>query len=105
CVVGLLSFSRLIAWLLRNYHAITIALLSGFMLGSINKIWPWKKVLSYRFSSSGEQEPFISENIFPHHFLAATGEEPQFLAAMFAFFIGIVLVIGIERVAYYLKST
>lgn len=105
CVVGLLSFSRLIAWLLRNYHAITIALLSGFMLGSINKIWPWKKVLSYRFSSSGEQEPLISENIFPHHFLAATGEEPQFLAAMFAFFIGIVLVIGIERLAFYLKST
>lgn len=105
CVVGLLSFSRLIAWLLRNYHAITIALLSGFMLGSINKIWPWKKVLSYRFTSSGEQEPFISENISPHHFLAATGEEPQFLAAMFAFFIGIVLVIGIERVAFYLKST
>jgi len=105
CILGLLSFSRLIAWLLKHYHALTIALLSGFMLGSINKIWPWKKVLSYRFSSTGEQEPFISENIFPNHFFAATGEEPQFLAAMFAFFIGIVLVIGIERFAFYLKSS
>jgi len=105
CILGLLSFSRLISWLLKKYHAITIALLSGFMLGSINKIWPWKKVLSYRFSSSGKQEPFISENILPHHFFAATGEEPYILAAMFAFFIGIVLVIGIERLAFYFKSS
>lgn len=104
CIIGLLSFSRLISWLLKHYHAITIALLSGFMLGSINKLWPWKEVLSYRISSSGHQEPFLSKNILPNHFLAVTGQEPQFLLAIFAFFIGILLVIGIERVAYYLKT-
>lgn len=104
CIVGLLSFSRLISWLLKNYHAVTIALLSGFMLGSINKLWPWKKVLSYRFSSMGEQKPFLTENILPNHYFLETGEEPNFFMALFAFFIGIVLVIGIERVATYLKT-
>lgn len=104
CVVGILAASRAISWLLKHYPAITISLLSGFMLGSINKLWPWKKVLSYRLSSSGEQEPFMTENILPNHYFAVTGEEPYFLAAIFAFFIGIVLVIGLERMANYLKS-
>jgi len=103
CIVGILASSRVISWLLKHYHAITISLLSGFMLGSINKLWPWKNVLSYRLSSSGQQEPFLTENILPNHYMALTGEEPYFLGAIFSFFIGIILVIGIERVAYYLK--
>lgn len=104
CVVGILASSRAISWLLKHYHAITISLLSGFMLGSINKLWPWKRVLSYSFSSSGEQTPLVSENILPNNYLEITGEQPYFLAALFAFFIGILLVIGIERLASYLKN-
>lgn len=104
CVIGILAFSRVVSWLLKRFHAITIAVLAGFMLGSINKIWPWKEVLSYRISSSGIQEPFLEENILPHHYFAATGQEPQFLVAIFTFFIGILLVIGIERMAHYLKT-
>jgi putative membrane protein len=104
CIIGLLSFSRVISWLLKNYHALTISLLSGIMLGSINKLWPWKKVLSYRVSSSGKQEIFLTENVLPNHYFAFTHEEPHFLGALFAFFIGIILVIGIERLAHYLKS-
>lgn len=101
CVVGLLSFSRVISWLLKYYHAITIAFLSGFMLGSINKIWPWKRILSYRMSSSGVQQPFITENMWPHHYLAESGQESEFLFAILAFLVGVILVVGIERVAAY----
>lgn len=104
CIIGILASSRAISWLLKHHHAITIALLSGFMLGSINKLWPWKKVLSYRLSSSGEQEPFLTENIWPHHYFNITGEEAYFLAAIFAFCFGIALVIGLERMAHYIKS-
>lgn len=103
CIVGLLSFSRLISWLLKNYHSITIAVLSGFMLGSLNKIWPWKEVLSYRMSSSGVQKPFITENLMPQNYLEITGQEPMMLYAVLAFSFGILLVLGIERTAYYLK--
>ncbi|WP_200975349.1 DUF368 domain-containing protein [Echinicola sp. 20G] len=104
CIVGILSFSRLISWLLKNHHAVTIAVLSGFMLGSINKIWPWKKVLSYRVSSSGEQKPFITENLWPNHYLTETGNEPKFFIGLLAFLFGILLVIGLERMAFYLKK-
>ncbi len=42
CVVGLLSFSRILAWLLHHYHQLTLAILTGFTIGSLNKVWPWK---------------------------------------------------------------
>jgi putative membrane protein len=103
CVLGLLSFSRLISWLLKNHHALTIGILSGFMLGSINKIWPWKQIISYRVSSSGVQKPFITDNILPQNYLAITGEESLILYAVLAFSLGILLVLGIERTAYYIN--
>ncbi|PSL02912.1 putative membrane protein [Cecembia rubra] len=103
CILGLLSFSRLISWLLKNYHAITIGLLSGFMLGSINKLWPWKQVISYRLNSKGLQQPFITENILPHHYLELTGQESLILYAALAFSFGVFLVLGIERTAYYIN--
>ncbi|WP_299555765.1 DUF368 domain-containing protein [Seonamhaeicola sp.] len=67
-VVGLLSFSKLLKWLFKNYHNLTLAILTGFILGSLNKIWPWKKVLSYRTDSKGEQVPFLEESVSPFSF-------------------------------------
>lgn len=103
CLIGILSFSRLIKWLLETYFNLTLALLSGFMLGSLWKIWPWKKILSYRLSSSGEQKPFLTENIWPTAYFESTGMEPLVVQALIAFAFGIILVLGIERSAYYLK--
>lgn len=105
CAVGILSFSRVVSWLLKKYHAITIGLLAGFMLGSVNELWPWKIVTAYRTSSSGEEKPFLTENILPGAYLEQTGIEPQFLFAVAAFIFGILLVFGIERTANYLKKS
>ncbi len=105
CVVGLLSFSRVISWLLKRYYSITIGVLSGFMLGSINKLWPWKIVTAYRTSSSGEEKPFLTENLFPTSYLEQTGFEPKLMLALSAFAFGIILVVGIDRLAAYLKKS
>ncbi|MCE7056340.1 DUF368 domain-containing protein [Algoriphagus sp. AGSA1] len=105
CVVGLLSFSRVISWLLKRFYSITIGLLSGFMLGSINKLWPWKTITAYRTSSSGEEKPFLTENLFPGEYMQQTGLEPQIMLALAAFLVGIILVYGIDRFAAYLKKT
>lgn len=99
CAVGILSFSRVVSWLLRKYHSATIGLLSGFMLGSVNELWPWKIVTAWRTSSSGEQKPFLDENILPTEYLDKVGQEPQLLAAIFAFLFGISLVLLIEWLA------
>lgn len=105
CIVGILSFSRVVSWLLKKFHAITITLLAGFMLGSMNELWPWKLVLSYRTASSGDQKPFLTENISPTAFLEQTGVEPQLMLAAIAFLAGIGLVFGIERLAHYLQKS
>lgn len=57
-IVGLLSFSRLLKWLFKNYHNTTLALLTGFILGSLNKMWPWKKTTSVMQDKTGEIVPF-----------------------------------------------
>ncbi|WP_332912707.1 undecaprenyl phosphate translocase family protein [Algoriphagus boritolerans] len=87
------------SWLLRKYHSATIGLLSGFMLGSVNELWPWKTVTAWRTSSSGEEKPFLTENILPGSYLEQVGEPPQILAAVLAFAFGIGLVLFIEWLA------
>ena len=50
-ITGLLSFSHLLKWLFKNYKNTTLAILTGFILGSLNKIWPWKQTFSNRLIS------------------------------------------------------
>jgi len=104
CLVGILSFSRVVAFLLRRFHAATIGLLSGFMLGSVNELWPWKLVTSWRTSSSGKEVPFLTENILPGEYLAQVGLQPQLGWAIGAFFFGIGLVLFIEWLASKLQQ-
>lgn len=59
-LVGLLSFSRLLKWLFKNYHNTTLALLTGFILGSLNKMWPWKQTVSVMNDNTGSIVPFQS---------------------------------------------
>ncbi len=104
CVAGLLSFARVVSWALKKYHDITVAMLSGFMLGSLNKIWPWKETISFRTNSKGEQVPFLQENVMPTEFFEKTGQQPYWLEALFFAALGILLVIVIEKAANYRKE-
>ncbi|MFN5337053.1 MAG: DUF368 domain-containing protein [Bacteroidota bacterium] len=104
CLVGILSFSRVVAFLLRRFHAATIGLLSGFMLGSVNELWPWKDVIKTRISSSGKEVPFLTENILPGDYLIQEGLDPQLGWAIGAFFFGIGLVLFIEWLANKLQQ-
>jgi putative membrane protein len=54
CIIGLLSFSRVLKWLFEKHENLTIATLTGFLVGSLNKIWPWKEVLEYYIKHEGE---------------------------------------------------
>ncbi|MFO7671842.1 MAG: DUF368 domain-containing protein [Bacteroidales bacterium] len=63
-VVGLILFSNLLAWLLKNFHDATVALLVGFMIGSLNKIWPWKQTIK-TIIVDDQVRPLIEKNILP----------------------------------------
>ncbi|MHB1279584.1 MAG: undecaprenyl phosphate translocase family protein, partial [Bacteroidia bacterium] len=75
CISGLLFFARILQWLLKHYHDVVVAALCGFMIGSLNKVWPWKNTLEWYTDSHGVAKPLIQENIAPpainNHFFIA----------------------------------
>lgn len=94
-VIGLLSFSRVLKYLFENYKNYTLVLLTGFIIGSLNKIWPWKKVLTYRTNSHGEQVPFNELSISPFSF---EGDSQLLYASMLAI-VGFGLILLLEKLA------
>lgn len=67
--IGITSFSRVLSFALRRFHDITIAVLAGFMLGSLNKVWPWKTVVETYLDSHGVEKPLIEVNSMPDHLI------------------------------------
>lgn len=57
-IVGLLSFSHLLKWLFKHYHNLTLAILTGFIFGSLNKVWPWKATTTVMHETTGERLVF-----------------------------------------------
>ncbi len=98
-VIGIVSFARLLGWLLHRWRDITLAFLAGLMLGSLNKVWPWKQTLTWRTDSYGEQVPVLQDNLLPATYGALTGQDPQLLVAILLALAGICLVLGLEWVA------
>lgn len=63
--VGIILFSRVLSWLLKHYHQVTVTLLIGFMLGSLRRIWPFKEVISTRIDRHGDVVPEMFRNVLP----------------------------------------
>ncbi len=55
CMVGLLGFSRILSWVFDKYKNATLALLTGFLIGSLNKVWPWRNVSEILMKDTGER--------------------------------------------------
>jgi putative membrane protein len=99
CVVGLISFSNVIGWLFKKYPNATIAMLTGFMIGSLNKLWPWKKVIEYRLNSHGELLPFIERSIHPQQYVEVYGNDPMLIPIIICMFTGLGIVFLLEYFA------
>lgn len=94
-IVGLLSFSKILKWLFNHYKDYTLAVLTGFIIGSLNKIWPWKETITWRTNSHGEQVPFNQQSVLPFNF----DGDAQLLLAVILSFVGFALILGMERLA------
>jgi len=93
-IVGLLSFSKVLKWLFSNYKDFIMAVLTGFVFGSLNKIWPWKKVLN---SKMIEEKLIIlkEQSISPFQFEG----ENQLTMAIVISIVGFVSILILERIA------
>ena len=101
CITGLLAFSKLLNWLFKKYHDITIALLTGFLIGSLNKIWPWKETIQTRINSHGEIVPFIQSNVLPSNFEG----DSNIIEVILLSLIGLVLIYLLERFSIHNNKT
>lgn len=106
CLTGLVTFSRVLSWLFKKYPQVTLALLTGFMLGSLYKLWPWREVTSYLTDANGQQildkeglpKVLTEVPVSPDRYLAITSEPNYLIVAILAALIGMALIYGLSRV-------
>ena len=93
-LIGILSFSRLLKWLFKRFKNMTLAVLTGFMIGALSKIWPWKKTLSFRENSDGISVPLKEQCIAPFSF----DGDPQILSAIGLMLFGFLMIFFLEKI-------
>lgn len=89
-IIGITSFSRVLSYALKNWHDVTISVLAGFMLGSLNKVWPWKECIETYTDSDGNIQPLIEHNILPDQLV------PEAIALAF---LGFAIVYVLEKLS------
>ncbi len=102
--VGIIAFSNVLSWLLKKYHNTTIAVLAGFMVGSLNKVWPWKEVTQTIIDRHGELKPIAERNILPGTYEQITGHEAWLLGAIVLAVAGFALIFVVEGIGKKLKK-
>ena len=93
-ITGLLSFSRLLKWLFDHYENLTLAILTGFIVGSLNKIWPWKEVLESEMIN-GKLKILSEKSVMPNSFQG----DAQLGMAILMGVIGFLFIVLLEKLA------
>jgi len=97
-LVGLVSFAQVLSWLFRRYHDLTVAALTGLMIGSMRRVWPWKEVLETMVDRRGEVVPLVERNLLPP--LNVGGAfNMEIVVALAAAMLGVAIVVVVERIA------
>lgn len=105
-IVGLVTMARFLTWSLNTHKDMTLAILTGFMIGALNKLWPWRipeKVMDTNdnvvdFTLGMEYDKVITaSSSTPGNYLINFGQ-PEFLIPSIIFFVlGVVLVLGLDK--------
>jgi len=94
CTAGILAFSRFLTWLLRRRYEATLAVLSGFMAGSLFKLWPW-----HLPAAVVDGKPMGVRLHLPEGFAEASGESAAVGGVVLAMVLGVAVVGGLELLA------
>ncbi len=102
--IGIIIFSNVLAWLLKKFHNQTIAVLAGFMVGSLNKVWPWKQVTETFTDRHGEIKPLVEINVLPHTYEQITENNAFLFGAVILAIAGFAIIFIIEGLTKPKKS-
>ena len=105
CLTGLAAFSRVLSWLFHNYHDKTLAWLTGVMLGSLNKIWPWRNPVKWmdeegnileQVTSSNQEDlrVVVEQNVLPGQY---TLDDPNTVIVIVCAIVGFLSVFLLDR--------
>jgi putative membrane protein len=94
-IFGIKIFSKVLNWMFQHHKNTILAILTGFMIGALNKIWPWKEILEFRLNHHGEQIPFIERSILPYQY----ADDPQLIYAISFMVMGFLTIIFLERIS------
>tara|TARA_R110001592_G_scaffold237306_9_gene496309 strand:+ start:8541 stop:9503 length:963 start_codon:yes stop_codon:yes gene_type:complete len=102
CLIGLISFARLMSYAFKKQPNNTLAVLLGFMIGSLNKVWPWQEVTNTRINSGGETVVFTSKSVLPNVFSQLEnnflyGNNPQIATVIVCMVLGFALVFLLDK--------
>lgn len=100
CVLGIVAFAQLLTRLLKYHHNETFGLLTGFMIGSLIKLWPWQYVSSYQLKADGSQIALVQDPVSPFAYLDLTGKDPELVIAIFGLILGCIGVVGLNFLAH-----
>lgn len=101
CLVGLMTISRVLSWTFKHYRSVTLSVLTGFIIGSLNKIWPWRNPIEWLRDVDGKiimeegipKKILLEENVLPASF---DGEAYTLWVIVFAI-LGFAVVFLMER--------
>lgn len=103
CIIGLLAFSKFLKLMFSRFHDVTVALLAGFLLGSLNKIWPWKIVSEWFIKNEGlpneEKIAVVEKNVLPATYSEFVNEPSQIGIAIIMALIGVTIIFILEKIA------
>jgi len=102
--IGIIAFSNVLSWLLKKFHNLTIAVLAGFMVGSLNKVWPWKEVTETFIDRHGEIKTLAERNILPRSYEQITGNEALIIGAILLALVGFALIFVVEGIGKRFKK-
>lgn len=92
-----MAFSHVLGWLLQRFHEATLAVLTGFLCGSLMMLWPWRMTLESVLDRHGEERPLVQAVISPWRYEQVFAEPSQWPWALLFFGMGVVLVLIAEQ--------
>ncbi|MBK1644647.1 hypothetical protein CKO25_08285 [Thiocapsa imhoffii] len=103
CLVGLMTMSRILSWTFKRYRSLTLALLTGFLVGSLNKLYPWRNPSDWLRDHSG-QVVLAADGVTPAKILSEVNVlpanydgDPLVLGVLIACLLGFLLVLAFDR--------
>jgi putative membrane protein len=113
CLVGLLAFSKVLKWIFKNYKNITFAILTGFLVGSVYKLWPWRHINKIYVKHIGEPNEevvtLVDTPVWPNNYdkiervgqniTGYVSQEPNLLICISLAITGFLLIFLMEKFA------